>query len=398
MIRGDFHAGSVVMTPQIYDVIVLGGGPAGAAAGSQLADAGWRVLVVERSRYQACRIGETLPPRARIPLARLGVLDRMHDGGHLHAPAMVSVWGDSTPRWNDFITNPHGHGWHIDRARFDRMLAEECRARGALVLEGVKAGHCTHGNGGWRVSLHAGRRQADEHVFCRFLVDAAGRGPRKIRHCTLPVAYDQLVGISVLYSDCRDGENDDSTLIEAVSHGWWYSARLPDERCLAVFMTDADLVHGGRGGLKAFLQRQLRDAPFTSERVRPVADAKSIAAWSAVTSMNTSLCGADWLLAGDAAMTRDPLSGEGICQALESGIEAARAIDSALRGNVAAIMEYGRGVRAQFDDYLKSHAHYYFAEQRWRDFPFWCRRHGLLERAPRGRAVRMEQPAYQAMA
>ena len=89
---------------------------------------------------------------------------------------MVCVWGDATPRWNDFITNPYGHGWHIDRALFDRMLADECRARGASLVEGVKAGHCTHGNGGWRVSLHAGRRQAEEHVSCRFLVDATGRG------------------------------------------------------------------------------------------------------------------------------------------------------------------------------------------------------------------------------
>jgi flavin-dependent dehydrogenase len=163
-------------------------------------------------------------------------------------------------------------------------------------------------------------------------------------------------------------------------------------------MTDADLVHGGRGGLKAFLQRQLREARFTSERVRPIAEAKSIAVWSAVTSMNASVCGADWLLTGDAAMTRDPLSGEGICKALESGIEAAYAIDGALRGNEDAIERYGRAVRAQFDDYLKSHAHYYFAEQRWRDFPFWARRHALLERTPRGRVERTEQPGQQAIA
>jgi 2-polyprenyl-6-methoxyphenol hydroxylase-like FAD-dependent oxidoreductase len=141
------------------EVLIIGGGPAGAAAAAQLASAGKHVVVVERSRYEQSRVGETLPPRTRVALERLGMVERMEGEGHLPSPALVSVWGNAVPHRNEFITSPYGHGWHIDRARFDRMLADECRARGASVLEGTKAGFCTHGSDGWRVSLHAGSRQ-----------------------------------------------------------------------------------------------------------------------------------------------------------------------------------------------------------------------------------------------
>jgi flavin-dependent dehydrogenase len=376
-----------------YEVVVIGGGPSGAATASQLAAAGRRVLVLERTRYQESRIGETLPPRARVPLARLGLIERMEGSGHLPSPAMVSVWGGGAPQWNDFITNPYGSGWHIDRGRFDRMLADECRARGAVVREGVKVRHCAHSPGGWKVSLHTAARAPQEHVSCRFLVDATGRGTRKIHLSGLPTVYDRLVGIAALYDDCSARAQDDSTLVESVAQGWWYSARLPDERRIAVFMTDSDLVYGGRGGLKAFLQRQLRDAQYTTERVRPVAEAKSTCVWPAITSMHPSVGGPDWLLTGDAASAWDPLSGQGICKALESGIDAAQAIERTLQGDGGAIREYARTVHAQFDDYLESRARYYTAEQRWRDFPFWSRRHAPIDRARRAHTPRTEQPA-----
>ena len=85
--------------------------------------------------------------------------------------------------------------------------------------------------------------------------------------------------------------------------------------------------------------------------------------------------GNNWLLAGDAAMTWDPLSGQGICKALESGMHAARAIDRALDEDNHGLDDYAQWTQAQFGDYLHTRAKYYRAKQRWPDAPFWRRHH-----------------------
>jgi flavin-dependent dehydrogenase len=94
----------------------------------------------------------------------------------------------------------------------------------------------------------------------------------------------------------------------------------------------------------------------------------------AMTTAHSLVHGKNWLLTGDAATTWDPLSGQGICKALDSGIRAADAIDRALNGDDLGLNEYGRWSRTGFTDYLSTRSKYYRAEQRWPDSPFWQRR------------------------
>ena len=98
--------------------------------------------------------------------------------------------------------------------------------------------------------------------------------------------------------------------------------------------------------------------------------------FAAMTCLSTRrVHGSNWLLAGDAAMTWDPLSGQGICKALESGMHAAGAIDRALDGASHSLDDYAQWTHDRFGVYMQSRAKYYRAEQRWPDAPFWRRRH-----------------------
>ena len=103
------------------EVLILGGGPAGAIAALNLAPMR-RVVLVERREQPAPRIGEALPPAARRLLTDMGLIDEFVAQGHAPCYGNRSIWGQIAPAETDFVRDPDGHGWHLDRARFDTWL------------------------------------------------------------------------------------------------------------------------------------------------------------------------------------------------------------------------------------------------------------------------------------
>src|SRR4030095_11414104 len=104
-----------------FDVVVIGGGPAGTAVALALVTQGVSVLVVERSNYQQLRFGETLPPEIQPTLSRLGLWHGFLQAHHLRSVGIRSIWGSTEPYDQSFIFNPYNDGWHVDRRAFDEF-------------------------------------------------------------------------------------------------------------------------------------------------------------------------------------------------------------------------------------------------------------------------------------
>jgi flavin-dependent dehydrogenase len=360
-----------------FSTIILGGGPAASATAIPLARAGHDVVILERSGFERRRVGETLPPSAKPHLCRLGAWETCRTDGHLASAGIVSVWGSVKPYESDFIFNPYGPGWQLDRRRFDERLAHLARQSGVRVYVGTRVTSCSPSdNGGWEVEAQAG--QSTTRLRGRLLVDATGRGSWLARRLGVRRnSLDRLVGVVGNFPIPGGGAGDQRTVLEAAESGWWYSAMLPGERIAVAYMTDVDLLPPKPSDLDAFAGLQLRCTVQTRLRLPRGFRVEGFRAVSAASYCLDRVVGPNWIAVGDAAMAWDPLSGQGISKALETGLLASEALRQTLEGNRTALDEYERWVTAHFAGYLRARAHYYHAERRWPQSPFWQRRQRL---------------------
>jgi flavin-dependent dehydrogenase len=353
--------------------LVVGGGPAGAAAAVQLARAGHATMIVERTCGNGWRAGETLPPVAAEVLRALGVWERFLADGHRPSRRTATAWGEGRLHLEHHLFNPHGSGWHVDRERFDGMLvaaAEEAgaqRRRGARVTSVERWGHR------WRVVLSAGGVQTVEE--CDWLVDATGRGAALARMLGERwIDDDRTVAIVGRLAPVAPGTSvEEALLVESAERGWWYSAMLPDGTMLAAYLTDGDEIAGAASDR---WRLALASTSHTAARARGFA-LTDIRVRRASTGCVTRAAGPGWVAVGDAAMALDPLSGQGLVQALDTGMRGA----AALRGDGEGADAYRTAVLTRRQAYLRQRADVYRRERRWPSSPYWRRRQALDRRA-----------------
>ncbi|MBB4635043.1 NAD(P)/FAD-dependent oxidoreductase [Longimicrobium terrae] len=364
------------MTDGRFHAVVAGGGPAGAAAALALARGGRRVLLAEDRPRAAFRIGEALAPAA-LPLLRdLGVLDRVLAAGHLPRHGNLSSWGSAALHANDFIFDPNGHGLSLDRARFDASLRDGAEAAGVRVQSGARVASAARDGSGWRVVL----RSADgavEEAACDWLVDATGRSAAIARqHGAARMHSDGLVAFYARFTPDRPGDRDARTMIESTPDGWWYTALVPGGERVVAWLTDADLAE--RTAMLApegFVDRLLDSTHVAAAlhafdytmTTRPRgADAGS--------ARLDRFTGEGWIAVGDAALSFDPLSSQGMLTALYTGMRAGQALHAHLDGDASALGAYAARLEEISRAYDENRCVFYGYEARWADHPFWTRR------------------------
>lgn len=374
--------------PLELDVLVLGAGPAGASAALQLAGH-CSVAMASRAPPGGRVIGESLPAAARMLLNDMKLWPAFEAQQHQPAWSHVSLWGGGEPAHRDALEDPNGHGWHLDRARFDELLRDVALARGARWLSPADLRSAQHRPGHefpWICELEM--EDTLREVRCRLLIDASGRAARVVRHAGAVVEKaDRLVCLHAWLPPGKGATAmPGATLIEACAQGWWYSADLPGGYNVLAFHTDADLPAARAcrtvGDLAALardtqlIKLRCRDANAWAANARqPLGVAPSQSQWA------QQAAGDDWLAVGDAALAFDPLASQGLLNSLYTGFHGADAALMHLNGDPHALPAWSLQLSRIRKAYTRNLTQYHAMERRWANEPFWQRRQAS-KRAP----------------
>ena len=290
------------MTNIKVQVAIIGDGPAGSTVALKLAKHGISVVVVGKENKPLVNVGECLPPAVKPLLLSLGLWQQFLVDKHLPCSGNRSIWGDTNTQDNDFIFNPYGSGWHLDRLKFDTMLINAASKAGALYINTSTTVIDKRHNDHWCIYATTDNGH-NEYFEAKIVVDATGRSSYIARKQRMHrISYDRLIGnIGILCSEYQD--SDSSTLIESVKDGWWYSARTSENSRIAILFTHGNLSIAKYAqtilGWKKLLQNtvQIRNA-IESNRYELTAEPYVVAANS---SKLQHVIGTNWIAAGDAA-------------------------------------------------------------------------------------------------
>lgn len=374
------------------DIVIVGAGPAGATAALNLAPF-HRVLLIDLRPTPHNRIGESLPGAARRLMTDMGLWQGFVSDGHAPRHLHRSVWGNTDITERDALADPDGHGWHLDRARFERRLRATAAARGAMLLAPARPRAVVREGARWRISLDHDGHARD--ITARLIVDAAGRGSRVATGSGARRIVDDRLICTWLrgHAPLADG----ATQIEAEAGGWWYAAPLPHGEAVLAFHTYADLPDARLCRDPAALLRRARHLPMLGPQLNAAAwDNTMHGTCAAHGAALAPPAGADWIAVGDAALAFDPLSSQGLFNALYAGLAGAETAERMLSGDSQASADYVQELAQVRATYRAHLAAWYGMERRWPDQPFWSRRHGA-ERSRRpatrqGSAAEADQP------
>jgi flavin-dependent dehydrogenase len=346
------------------DVLVAGSGPAGAIAAYSLARMGHFVCLTDRDLHRM-KPGEALPGAVRRLMHALQLDEVLRDIPHACIGGHLSAWETSRLHARDDLASPDGPGLRVDRACFDSELRRAAvRAGAQLIPEAVR--QVARQESKWQVVLESG-----EQVSPQWLIDATGRcafiarrlGARRRRNA-------KLLGLYATASSSPDFVLD-RTLIEAVAEGWWYAGRLPSGEVLVGLHTTPEEAVRIKGSSLAW-EHALKNTRHVSRYVRDLTVRMPVHVFDATDGRLDHFTGDGWIACGDAAVSCDPLSGQGLFSAIYTGMTAARVVETSLAGMQSVMGLYDSEVKRVYEIYQTRLRTMYQAVRHFPGSRFWA--------------------------
>ena len=324
-----------------WDVLIIGGGPAGASAGTVLADHGHRVLILEREKFPRYHVGESLIPFTYTPLERIGMIEKMRQSHFIkkYSVQFVSPNGKASQPFyffNRYDRETVAQTWQVLRSEFDQTLLDNARDHGAVVREETRVTDLL--KEGDRVVGIRAQHATGETVEYRapMTLDCTGKEAFSTvrQQWRMKDPYLNKVAVWTYYRGAkRDGGIDEGTTTVAFvpDKGWfWYIPQHDDRVSVGVVADGKYLTRDGIKSPEAIFQREIgqnlwiRDHLAVGEQVGEYYLTHEY-------SFHARHCGCEGLLlVGDSFAFLDPVFSSGVMLALKSGVSAADSVHAAI--------------------------------------------------------------------
>lgn len=352
------------MSGEMYDVAIIGGGPAGSVAAALLARAGRRVVVFERDKFPRFHIGESLLPFSMQAFTRLGLHEKFARAGFMEkfgGEMFGACGGDGVKFYfEDGFRSQTDRSYQVTRAEFDKVLLDHAVESGAEVREETGVDKIDFSDDDVALTISRKANGVSEDVRARYVIDAGGRNSILGAKFKLKKNYEHLQKVSVFahYDGMSRAEGRDGTLTRMVRaiDRWFWVIPLTATRTSVGVVLDGDVFKKSGMNPEDFLQQAIEEQPLLmqtmgdAERVTPVRTAADFSYRS------TRLTGDRWMLAGDAAGFIDPVFSSGVFLAVLGGEQAADVLHEVLdrpAKRKKLFARYERQINNAMDVYLR---------------------------------------------
>jgi halogenation protein CepH len=335
-----------------YDLIVVGGGPAGSTAATIVAMRGHRVLLLERETFPRYQIGESLLPATIQGLCRiLGVADEVNQAGFTLKRGGTLRWGRDPKPWQfsfsmtPRLPEPTSTAFQVERSRFDEILLRNAARVGVDVREGSAVRRVIADDERVRGVEYTDPGGATHTATARFVIDASGNTSRihsKVGGTRVYSDFFRNLAVFGYYAGGRrlPEPNSGNIFCAAFDAGWLWYIPLRDNLTSVGAVISPEYNPAVQRDPRAAWQDMVHACPEVADLLADVPVAteppydqvrvrKDYSYWK------KSFWTPGMALVGDAACFVDPVLSSGVHLATYGALLAARSVNAALDGSVA---------------------------------------------------------------
>jgi flavin-dependent dehydrogenase len=328
-----------------YDVIVIGGGPAGSCVASILAREGRGVILFEKDEFPRHHIGESLMTDTYWPFERMGLLDKMKKSPFVrkYSVQFANSAGKESRPFYFFEANHHESAvtWQVTRSVFDKMLIEHAAEQGVVVHEGTQVKQVLF-EGDRAVGVEARMKDGSlTNYYAKVVVDATGQSAMLSNRFGWRLR-DPKLKKAVLYSYFKGAHrepdlNGGATLVLRTapgSGGWFWYIPLENDITSVGIVADPGYLLRNRGkDLRKVFEEEIERCEPCRRRLEGAGLVDKIYSIVDFSYRSKQCAGEGFILIGDAYGFLDPIYSSGVLLALKMAELAADSIHDAFKNS-----------------------------------------------------------------